>query len=555
MRSGSTRWTWILLVSMWVAPGPVSADGFELRLLLDGGVKPGINDGVYDATRFGGKLAFVRNEGFLFSYLIRADGVERTVASKGDLAPDDPFYDLEPFHFDGEDLVFVGLTTPGPRRFLYRDRGDGLEELFEAGDVLPGWPEPIEYMKDPWVEDGAITFAASQRILRFEDGTVEVVVEDAAEVPATGQVLDDAVKEFPMTHRGRTIFGASSSILHQMTGIYIADADGTLEPVVQAGDPSPAGATFPRFHQFGPGGLALYNRDAAFTVSGDPGVRGAYWLHEGELQRIAPSVEQIALGRRKMAIDRGVEGFDLWEEGSDPIRVLTPGELLNGLRVVEVIISRSALQGDRVVFAVGGFESFFPVMTHSQIWEVRFLADCEDGLDNDGDGLIDHPDDPGCRSERDNSERVGIGIDAIHPRWHPGFDTVYVTIFGSDELSVADVEAEGLVFGPAEAETLTDLSRPHVRRLSTFDADHDGHDDLTLAFLRGESALDEAEGKACLNGRVAGDLFEACNSLREPGSGCSLGGGLAVVFPLAWAGRRRRRASRAGRRKAREARG
>ncbi|MBU1036912.1 hypothetical protein KKF32_02665, partial [Patescibacteria group bacterium] len=32
------------------------------------------------------------------------------------------------------------------------------------------------------------------------------------------------------------------------------------------------------------------------------------------------------------------------------------------------------------------------------------VAQCADGLDNDGDGLIDYPNDPGCSSASDNDE-------------------------------------------------------------------------------------------------------------------------------------------------------
>jgi hypothetical protein len=31
-------------------------------------------------------------------------------------------------------------------------------------------------------------------------------------------------------------------------------------------------------------------------------------------------------------------------------------------------------------------------------------ADCQDGIDNDGDGLVDHPDDPGCDQASDATE-------------------------------------------------------------------------------------------------------------------------------------------------------
>jgi MYXO-CTERM domain-containing protein len=35
------------------------------------------------------------------------------------------------------------------------------------------------------------------------------------------------------------------------------------------------------------------------------------------------------------------------------------------------------------------------------------LPQCEDGIDNDGDGLIDYPADPGCTSPTDDSELNG----------------------------------------------------------------------------------------------------------------------------------------------------
>ena len=40
-------------------------------------------------------------------------------------------------------------------------------------------------------------------------------------------------------------------------------------------------------------------------------------------------------------------------------------------------------------------------------------ADCSDGIDNDGDGLVDYPADPGCRSPADSTERQDCsdGID------------------------------------------------------------------------------------------------------------------------------------------------
>jgi hypothetical protein len=42
--------------------------------------------------------------------------------------------------------------------------------------------------------------------------------------------------------------------------------------------------------------------------------------------------------------------------------------------------------------------------------QVIGVPECEDGIDNDGDGLIDFPADPGCTSPTDNSE-VNLPLD------------------------------------------------------------------------------------------------------------------------------------------------
>jgi hypothetical protein len=57
----------------------------------------------------------------------------------------------------------------------------------------------------------------------------------------------------------------------------------------------------------------------------------------------------------------------------------------------------------------GGDEIEF-ALVKSGTTEERFdcvlapVTECSDGLDNDGDGLVDYPDDPGCGSSRDEEE-------------------------------------------------------------------------------------------------------------------------------------------------------
>lgn len=53
-------------------------------------------------------------------------------------------------------------------------------------------------------------------------------------------------------------------------------------------------------------------------------------------------------------------------------------------------------------------------------------AECQDGIDNDGDGRVDHPDDPGCSSPTDDSERNGGNNLAF-----TGADVVLAGLIGS----------------------------------------------------------------------------------------------------------------------------
>ena len=63
------------------------------------------------------------------------------------------------------------------------------------------------------------------------------------------------------------------------------------------------------------------------------------------------------------------------------------------LGLVVAVVALAALPGGGTVFAAVERES-----------AASSLPQCEDGLDNDGDGLIDWPDDPGCFDGPDNDE-------------------------------------------------------------------------------------------------------------------------------------------------------
>jgi glucose/arabinose dehydrogenase len=81
------------------------------------------------------------------------------------------------------------------------------------------------------------------------------------------------------------------------------------------------------------------------------------------------------------------------------------------------LVADTTAELDQLLFASGfngtivdlemGPDGALYVVSHfdGAIWRIhKTLADCADGVDHDGDGLVDHPDDPGCLSPTDLNE-------------------------------------------------------------------------------------------------------------------------------------------------------
>jgi hypothetical protein len=179
----------------------------------------------------------------------------------------------------------------------------------------------------------------------------------------------------------------------------------------------------------------------------------------------------------------------------------------------------------------------------SDISTIKYsYALCADGIDNDGDELTDYPEDRGCTGPRDESElpRNDVLID-VQPRSNhnrisarPGFP-VSVAILGSERIGVRDVDVTTLAFGPGGATPVFDLTNPLVYSLSLRDMNEDDEDDLATMFRSGETMLPLGESQACLTGEIAGELFEACDTVfvSLPGCGRSFEVSL-VLLPLIW---------------------
>ena len=134
---------------------------------------------------------------------------------------------------------------------------------------------------------------------------------------------------------------------------------------------------------------------------------------------------------------------------------------------------------------------------------------CADGRDNDGDGRIDFPADPGCTSADAPGElpRHDVAIWII-PAGRASRDdlVVDVVVFGSETVDVADVDVATLAFGPPEA---IPPPGPLAGALG-FDVNRDGRGDLVKRYRLRASGLARSARVACLRGEVAGDPFESC---------------------------------------------
>jgi hypothetical protein len=109
-----------------------------------------------------------------------------------------------------------------------------------------------------------------------------------------------------------------------------------------------------------------------------------------------------------LRISVGATGIDPADPGDDLLGILDPGQLLGSLGLdASVDAEAEAECSDGVDNDGDGLIDFptDPGCDSPQDDDER--NQCVDGVDNDGDGLVDLPADPGCDSPQDDDERDG----------------------------------------------------------------------------------------------------------------------------------------------------
>lgn len=187
---------------------------------------------------------------------------------------------------------------------------------------------------------------------------------------------------------------------------------------------------------------------------------------------------------------------------------------------------------------------------------------CDNGLDEDGDGLVDAASDPACEDAGGASESprndVRIEVSPVVGRNDPtgdadGYDSrpgdsdfgwsgpslVEVAILGDERVDVRDIALASLRFGPGAAELFA-LAVPTDAAIYV-DIDRDGDEDALVLFDADDAAIDGSEDPACLAGEIDDTPFLACEAPLTTPPACGFGGELAMVAPLAFAIVRRAR--------------
>lgn len=169
------------------------------------------------------------------------------------------------------------------------------------------------------------------------------------------------------------------------------------------------------------------------------------------------------------------------------------------------------------------------------------VDDCSDGIDNDGDGEIDHPDDPGCRAPDDGTERPDCsnGIDddddgLLDFPDDPGCPTADAPLEDPACDDGVDNDGNGHIDHPADPGCTTRADRSEGPDCSD-GLDNDGDGDLDFpADADCSDPQDEAEAPECDDGidndgdgRVdAVEAFPACVSPDDPVEAPQCGDGI-----------------------------
>jgi len=466
---------------------------------------------------------------------------------------------------DGRHLyVVTSNTDPEPIpstagvTIFARDPSTGL--LSYAGSVLDGQDgsslqRPAGIAISP---DGSSVYAGDFRS-NFYEGAVNVYARDSASGLLTHlQTLShvvptpdglDKVHEFAVSPDGRNLYITSHGSLGNDQGVatYARDpGTGTIRfvSVLLHGMPGVAGLGDPYGALVSPDGAFVYVASHAGSIDGfarDPATGAlspAFSYSAAAIGIVSPdSLAMSPDGSRFFMSAQGTIGvYD--GKLTAFTRDAATGKLALIQRVADDANGVDGLKGALDVAASPDGTSLYvsseqdapPGSTQTEKGALAVFAvapapgpgpACSDGIDNDGDGLVDYPMDPGCASPTDDSE-----LDVTHP-CDDGID--------DDGDGFVDWRLDGSGDPGCASAAASSIESP---------ACQDGIDN------DGDGAIDFDGGASANHGIALGPPDANCatpSQTREtPPPACGLGAELGVVLPLLWALRGRRLSARRG---------
>lgn len=285
--------------------------------------------------------------------------------------------------------------------------------------------------------------------------------------------------------------------------------------------------------------------DPVYDWDGSPDLDGWYWLGTRSMRWGTNLVKQVSLesslGGRTMVFTTDFSAFGgtthecqvaTGDSGGAVFSKASGSWELTGIHHTRAVFSGQDAWGKAALF---GNESWSAQLSdyRDQILDIiaREGSACSNGVDDDGDGLVDHPDDPGCLDADDPFERSsGLPCDDGFDNDGDGgvdFDPVTDADPGDETTPPA---GEG---DPGCGDPTWSTETPECQ--DGIDNDDDGQMDYDAGLSIHGSADSAGPDPQCVGRPWRGGEAKAT------GYYCGLGAELALLLPaLLWIGRQRR---------------